>query len=55
MVIDLGCDGIMICVRIVFGFIFGISRKLIFIDMVFVLGCGGIQIRVGFGVGYSKS
>ena len=55
MVIDLGCDGIMIGVGIVFGVMVGISRRLIFIDMVFVLGCGGIQIRVGFGVGDSRS
>ena len=55
MVIDLSCDGIMIGVGIVFGFIVGISRRFIFTNMVFVLGCGGIQIRIGFGVGDSSS
>ena len=55
MVIDLGCEGIMIGVGIVFRFIVGTSRRLIFIDVVSVLSCGGIQIRVGFGVGDRRS
>ena len=54
MVVDLGCDRIMIGVGVVLGVIVGIRRRWIFVSMVFVLGCGRIQTWVGFGVGHSR-
>ena len=37
------------------GFTGVISRRWIYIDVIFVIGCSGIQIMVGFGGGDSRS